>query len=72
MSGYDGPHEAEEKCPSPNTRRWEVVFNDSLRGDEEYVYVRVEIDGEGIGLLRLPDNEHVRFVRERLNHEPDA
>jgi len=36
-----------------------------------YVYVRVEVDGEPVGMLRLPDNDHVRFVRERLTYNPN-
>jgi len=48
------------------------VNNPDVQGTEGYVYVRVEINGESIGMLRLPNNDYVRFVRERLNYDPKS
>lgn len=69
-SGYDGPenpHAEKNTIPSPQSRVWEVELEQvgQMVGGE-VVYARIVVDGETLGALRLPNNEHLRWLRERL------
>lgn len=73
-SGSQKKEDSETRTPSPSTRSWKLVLDRSMEGglfpDDNTVYVRVEADGEVLGFLRLPDLEHVKFLRHRIQAGP--
>ena len=68
QTGYEGPNAKKElkKIPPPESREWRVNFENVGHSEEGVVYVSVALDGEVIGMLRLPDNEHVIWIKERI------
>ena len=64
-TGYDGPKgEAPEPLPSPDSRSWTVETVPSDSGEASNLSIL--IDGVNVGFIRLPDNEHVRWFRDRV------
>ena len=68
QTGYEGPDAKKEaeKIPAPETRTWKVLFEKIGHSEEGIVFVTIELDGLVIGMLRLPNNEHVKWLRERI------
>ena len=67
-TGYDGPtSEEDEKEKSPEDRTWRVIHNRKILSDDA-IYGIVELDGESIGMIRLPDMEHLGWLRERIQN----
>ena len=65
QTGYEDKPLSE--IPPPEEVKWTVQLDRVAEGsDEHFVYARVEIDGEAIGMLRLPSAEYLRWIRERI------
>ena len=63
ITGYDDPDDSVERILSPNTRKWELRLHVAGPG---FVRIEVLLDEAPIGMLRLPDMEHVKWLRERI------
>jgi len=68
QSGYEGPNPKNEpkKLPPPESREWKVRVESIGHSEDESVFARVDLDGECIGMIRMPNNEHLRWFRERV------
>ena len=67
-TGYEGPtKEEEEEFPSPEDREWKIFpelnIGESLDGT---IILGIELDGERIGMIRVPNNEHIIWLKERI------
>lgn len=72
QTGYeDDKHDDEKKLPPPEEVEWKVehMAIGSSEEDKAITYVRVEVGGKTLGMLRLPNTEYLRWLRERLAHE---
>ena len=68
-SGYEGPdHLNKEKIKPPEDAEWIIKTKDVADSDEytETVYAVFEVDGETLGMVRLPNPEYLRYLRERM------
>ncbi len=67
-TGYAGPAPKKEleNVPDPEDRKWMVLFEPVAHNEEGIAFVRIELDGETIGMLRLPNNEHVVWLKGRI------
>lgn len=72
-SGYDGnsgKDASETPIPSPSSRIWKVELDHKNNSSEkDVVFARVEVDREVVGFLRLPNAEHLTWLRERLQEK---
>jgi hypothetical protein len=74
-SGYEG----EEKKPNPfnpHKAKWRVI-PDFPWGEDEHDNAReitgiIKADGNTIGIIRLPNKETLRWLRERVNQDPPS
>jgi hypothetical protein len=70
LTGYDGPDpkrkDEKPKIPPPEDRKWEIKTENIGHSEDESTHVIVELDGEPIGMIRMPDNAHLRWFRERI------
>ncbi len=67
-TGYEDPPPEESKIPPPEEVKWLVqiaLVGESVE-EKDIVFVTVEVDGESLGLLRLPNGEYLRWLRERI------
>jgi len=64
-TGYEGPTSPrDEDLPPPATRRWRLV-----RPADHFttrVVGQLTLDGEPIGLVYLPDDEHFSWLEKQL------
>jgi len=69
-TGYQGPDytEEEKKVKPPEECEWYLVENKVGDSSEETgtVYAAFECDGEVLGMVRLPNPEYLRWLRERI------
>ena len=69
-SGYQGPDYTEEKknLKLPKDCEWLVKVLSVADSDEspDVVFASIEIDGEVLGSVRLPNPEYLRWLRERI------
>lgn len=69
-SGYDekgGKESLKTPIPSPSTRSWKVELDHkSQSSEEDVIFAVLTIDGFSAGFLRLPNLEHLSYLRERL------
>jgi hypothetical protein len=67
-SGYQGPSSDDKKVDPPNEVEW-LIKERQVGGDSEdddTVYAAFEADGEVLGMVRLPNPEYLRWLRERI------
>lgn len=65
-TGYgDGDRGEKPPPPPPSERKWEVVRPKEHYSEKDVV--QVLLDGYPIGLLYLPDEEHIEWMRKKLN-----
>jgi hypothetical protein len=62
-TGYDGVEDLEVKEISPHLRKWVLRTHAVGPG---FHRLEVLMDDQPIGMLRLPDNAHVQWLREKL------
>ena len=66
QTGYnDRP---EKEIPPPDKAVWKIEITKVGEGEVEKdkIYVRIEIDGDVLGMLRLPSAEYLVWLRERI------
>ncbi len=69
QTGYgDRPSKS---IPPPEDVEWKVQITQIGEGEAEKdkVFVRVEIDGDSLGLLRLPNTAYLLWLRERIQEK---
>ncbi|MCH7479755.1 MAG: hypothetical protein IIC79_00020 [Chloroflexi bacterium] len=69
MSIQTGYEDRKEKdIPPPEKVKWRVELSSIGESEHEKdkIFVRIEIDGDVIGMLRLPDTEYLIWLRERI------
>lgn len=68
-AGYDGPSgpntHSEYSTPSPADQTWRIE-KAAMLVEDETVIVRILLDDEPVGMIRLPSLAHLRYMRERL------
>ena len=54
--------------PPPDKVTWKVELSSigESEHEKEKIFVRIEIDGDPIGMLRLPDTAYLIWLRERI------
>lgn len=72
-TGYQGPDyidkdDEPEKVKTPGDCKWKIQIKNVARSDEypDTVFAQVEIDGDVVGMVRLPNAEYLRWLRERV------
>lgn len=66
VTGYD-PGKEEKKTPPPEKRNWTIDHVEVGRMDNsETVYASILLDGEVIGSVRLPNNDHLKYLRAKF------
>jgi len=68
-SGYQGPDYGEDKkVKPPEDCVWYIVEKKVADSEEftDVVYASFECDGEVLGMVRLPNPEYLRWLRERI------
>ena len=69
-SGYQGPDYPSEKkdLKPPEECEWFVVEKKVAESEDfgDIIYARFECDGETLGMIRLPNVEYLRWIRERI------
>lgn len=67
--GKDGKENSKTSTPSPNTRDWKLELDHKNQSSEEEVtFAVLKLDGEAVGFLRLPNLEHLKWLREKLSN----
>ncbi|MEE8113049.1 MAG: hypothetical protein V3T23_01720 [Nitrososphaerales archaeon] len=72
-TGYQGPDFIDKDDDEPKTKPpeeciWKIEIKPVARSDEypETIFAQVEIDGDVVGMVRLPNTEYLRWLRERI------
>lgn len=70
LTGYQGPDymEEEKEVKPPEECEWKLEIKQVGNTSEEIakIYVTFECDGEVLGMVRLPNPEYLRWLRERI------
>ena len=67
-TGYEGPDymEEEKKVKPPEECEWVVLVKEVADTESETLYATIECDKETLGMVRLPNPEYLRWLRERI------
>lgn len=69
-TGYQGPDymDEEKSTKPPSECEWRIVQKNVGESEREtaVVYAAFEVDGEVLGMVRLPNAEYLRWLRERV------
>jgi hypothetical protein len=69
-SGYEGPDYTpgeDKKVKPPEDCTWSITQKNVGDSEEaDTIYAAFECDGEVLGMVRLPNPEYLRWLRERI------
>jgi len=71
LTGYQGPDyppDETKKTKPPEECEWMISQKNvgNAEEDTDTIYAAFEVDGETLGMVRLPNPEYLRWLRERI------